>query len=219
MMALGFTGCNKNKGGEPVSEPTERVVSRSELAKYNVGETLSFGAIEQDNEHDTGNEAIEWIVLAKEEDSMLVLSKKNIINMSYREESGEIAWADSDVRSWLNANFIDMAFSAAEQQTIASVKIASKQLSDAVDGKEVTTVDKVFLLSAEEVLEYLPEQADRASSGTPFAEAQIASTCWWLRSFDVSRGAPCVGNDGAIGSDILVDEIQGVRPAMWINIA
>ena len=55
---------------------------KDSLGKYSIGEILSFGAYEQDNNTSNGKEEIEWIVLDKKDDRMLVISRYALDNQS-----------------------------------------------------------------------------------------------------------------------------------------
>ncbi len=88
------------------------------------------------------------------------------------------------------------------------------------------TEDRVFLLSKEELAQYLPEEGDRLCKPTAFALAAGAQTddegnCpWWTRSPGDHHGQICVVQaDGGQNAYYSVgwDNIC-IRPAVWVNI-
>ena len=117
-------------------------------------------------------------------------------------------------RWWCNGTFLNGSFTAAERTRIAG------------NGS-----DRIFFLSAAEVREYLPENADRKAVPTAYAISQnsrIKNTkCWWLRDSGKYTDSPRyvvnamhVSGTGVIstaGSDVGHSDV-GYRPAMWITI-
>ena len=68
-------------------------------------DTVTFGL-------DSYGEPIEWIVLEKRSDKALLLSKYLIGRYYYNEDMVDgITWENSDVRKWLNEDFINEIFS------------------------------------------------------------------------------------------------------------
>jgi len=60
-------------------------------------------------------------------------------------------WSKSEIRRWLNAEFLNNSFNESEQK-----RIINSELSD------VGTTDKIFLLSKKETDEYFSSESDRA---------------------------------------------------------
>lgn len=128
---------------------------RSKYASIPVGGYITLGTYEQDNNISNGKEDIEWLVLAKETDKMLVISKYGIDCKPYNEEWEDVTWETCTLRTWLNDEFYNTAFSSKEQKKIAETKVVNDDnpISGAKGGND--TKDKVFLLSMDETLEYL----------------------------------------------------------------
>ena len=68
---LCLAGC---KGKDIPAMPLNRP-DMDALKAAKVGSFILFGEYEQDNDESTGKEAIEWLVLDKQEDKMLVISR------------------------------------------------------------------------------------------------------------------------------------------------
>lgn len=105
-----FVGCGDDKGDD--SEDLENQGNnKSAFSNVAVGEYIKFGKYEQDNDESTGKEDIEWLVLDKQDDKILVVSKYALDSKAYNENSEDITWEDCTLRIWLNNDFMDNAFS------------------------------------------------------------------------------------------------------------
>lgn len=94
---------------------------------------------------------IKWRVLNKSGDKALVVADKIMDCLEYNEEEMIMTWADCSMRSWLNGEFINNAFSASEQSAIIETEIANKDNQCYGTAGGAATKDKVFLLSLEEI--------------------------------------------------------------------
>ena len=221
---------------KPAPTPTHR------FSSVYVGGTLEFGKYEQDNDSSNGKEDIEWIVLEKEGNKALIISKYALDCQPYNEEKAYISWADCTLRAWLNGTFLNEAFTSEEKQYIIESEVTAEKnpsYSEINPGKDTT--DQVFLLSIKEVRKYFKSNEARKCVPTEHAIAQGAitedehgksyykdgkATCWWwLRtpgqylSFaaDVEYSGGLTDEGGASGERVEKKGI-GVRPAMWIYI-
>ena len=199
------------------------------LAKAEIGDHVYFGSYEQDNEIDNGKEAIEWRVLDKVENQVLVLSEKALDCQYYHREYDKVTWETCDLREWLNSTFINEAFVEEQQALIlpTTVVTTGNYWKDSEGGNDTT--DQVFLLSIEEVERYLLSNEERQAKATAYAIAQGAYVnqvndynWWWLRSPGSSnRYIESVDYNGSIDKlGSRVDTIgRVVRPAMWIDLS
>ena len=196
------------------------------------GDVIAFGSFEQDGDTTNGAEPIRWIVLERFDDRLLVLSADVLDGRQYNHVPfQEVTWADSDLRAWMNDDFLTAAFGPAQQGIIATVCNSNEDQS--VTGAEggADTQDRVFALSETESVIYLSSSANRADIGAATASAFAASGAltvsedgtadWWLRSpgtygfaaqFVDAEGKPSV-------SGANVDVLYGVRPALWIDVS
>ena len=70
------------------------------------------------------------------------------------------------------------------------------------------TLDEIFILSIDEINQYLPNESDRA-----------AEEWWWLRSRGSIYTAALVSDIGIVNDyGRRVDNSYGVRPALWISL-
>lgn len=198
--------------------------------EYAIGSEVLFGSYEQDGSTTNGTEDIEWIILARAGDHALLLSKYGLDAKEYHEEWEDITWEQSDIRSWLNSSFINMAFTGEEQGAILKSEVDNSQAEgnseyDTTGGNN--TEDRVFLLSYKEAFEdYFSSDEERICMPTDYAVQNGAWTnyntgaCWWwLRSPGNNRyNTPIVLSDGSPGIYIVDISLGCVRPALWINL-
>lgn len=197
-----------------------------------IGSIIKLGKYEQDNNTSNGSEDIEWIVLAKDIDKMLVISDKAIDCKPYHSSYGNTTWEECSLRRWLNDTFVNEAFTTEEQEKILTTNVTADANPDYDTDPGNDTEDKVFLLSIEEVNRYFNNDSERQCVPTEYAKANGAFTykidgttnCfWWLRSQGgySNKSASVVNSDGTVSKycNAVDDNRDCVRPAMWISLA
>ena len=98
------------------------------LAGADVGDTVTFGTYEQNNNYSDGNESIEWIVIDKQEDKIMVVSKCIIAMQPFNTTNeGHISWEKCTLRKWLNNDFLNEAFSDAEKKLISDTTVSNTE--------------------------------------------------------------------------------------------
>lgn len=202
------------------------------FSKATVGSTVFFGAYEQDNDTSNGKEDIEWLVLAKSGNKMLVISKYALDCQRYNTSLTSVTWETCLLRKWLNGTFINNAFSAEEQAMIPTVTVSADKNPNYSTDPGNATQDKVFLLSITEANQYFTSDEARKCAPTDYAIAQGAdtndsykaggrATCsWWLRSPGFYQDfAAYVFDGGDVREDGygVSDASEVVRPALWIE--
>ena len=198
-----------------------------------VGDYILFGTYEQDNNTVNGKEDIEWLVLAKEDERLLVISKFALDCREFNSVFKATTWEECSLRKWLNNDFINKSFSPKEKTMILETLLSDDINSDYGTYPGQDTLDKVFLLSIAEAEQYFSTDQSRICIATDYAEAQGApilghdgmNACyWWLRSPGYSmysgghsKFAAEVGTWGEVRSDGDLAHADGsVRPALWI---
>jgi len=204
-----------------------------------IGDTVKFGRYPQVN----GEEAtsIEWVVLRKEQNKALLVSKKILDAMPFDEDGyylpeefpanyeavyssvshdpGYPEWAKCGLRGWLNGLFMENAFSVREKSLIIPMYM-----------EDAKTVDAVFLLNENEARTAVRTCNEIGCEATALAvengldmdtedNGRNNSPVWWLRSGNIKNGK-CwliqsakqeVYFTGAECGD------HGVLPAMWVR--
>ena len=177
--------------------------SAGNCVAYAVGEKITFGHYEQDNDTSNGKEPISWIVLdRKSNGEMLIISEKVLDTKPYNTKDTSITWEKSTIRSWLNgygasyntvgtsftsSNFINTAFTTAEKAKIVSSSVpahANPYSSTSYAGN--ATTDKIFLLSITEAENYFSSNSARQADATRYA---------------VKRGAQVYGSESGFSYD------------------
>ncbi len=201
------------------------------LKEAEVGDTVYFGTYEQDNDTSNGQEKIEWQVLAKEDNKVLVISKYALDCKPYNTSYTDVTWETCTLRKWLNNDFINAAFSADEKAMIPTVTVSADKNPEYSTNPGNSTSDNVFLLSINEAEKYFsdddaltcaPTDYAIAHGALPFSNQDGLYTCWWwLRSPGGTQD-----NAAYVNSDVDVDEYGdhvghgniAVRPALWIDL-
>lgn len=150
---------------------------------------------------------IHWIVIKKETDSVLVISKYPVAYKAFNtRDVHRSVWEISSLRKWLNKEFYNI-FTDEEKSLITETSVFDKNK----DSQSFTN-DRFFLLSKEEVELYMPLQSQRGKDE------------WWLRSTDTSEwryynsGSYTVDEYGRIYSPHRsAGSSCGVRPAVMLS--
>ncbi len=201
---------------------------KEQLSAAEVGDTVYFGTYEQDNDTSNGKEKIEWQVLAKENNRVLVISKYALDCQPYNAAYGDVTWESCTLRTWLNGTFLNSAFSEKEQAAIAQTTVTADKNPEYDTDPGNATTDKVFLLGIDEADKYFSSDSARQCEPTAFAvangakESDSGNCWWWLRSpgylqhLAASVSSECYlyyeGHNVNVGN-------SAIRPAMWINLA
>jgi len=200
------------------------------------GATVIFGSYEQDSNPANGKEDIEWQVLDRKDDELLLVSKYVLDCKQYNSEKDGTSWETCTLRSWLNGEFCDNAFGDEEHAMVLETEvIADTSNSCGTVTSCSSTSDRVFLLSVTETDMYFDSDEERKCTPTEYAKEQGAWTngtgesgdkvmCWWwlrttcddFRHENVVR----VLYDGTfrfVGTKA-THIGGGVRPAIWVGL-
>lgn len=80
-----------------------------------VGDEFTYGKYEQDNNTENGKENITWRVLERENDKLFVVSKYVLDCVTYEEYNPGFSWSDTGLRSSLDSDFYNNAFTEEEK--------------------------------------------------------------------------------------------------------
>lgn len=185
-------------------------------------EQITFGHYPQGADS-TEKAPIVWDVLKEEGDKMLVLSHKCLEYRVFNDGQKRANWEKSELRRWLNDEFISEAFNADERKKILLTQVKEKRVK--------ATEDRVFVLSEEEF--DLVGRDNRSAFPTEYARRQYSAKLgrpynepyafWWLRTrgVDVKDGYDLVHvcANGSLNGFARSDSSHpnGIRPAMWIK--
>lgn len=203
-----------------------------------LSDIVRFGTYPQGAEEP---EPIEWLVLEERDSKTLLLAKRALDYKSYDNEGGDVTWESCTLRSWLNSDFLSQAFTKRELECVVETRIVNADNEKCGTDGGVDTLDRVFLLSTEDVEMYfgvgfvefgvgsieIPESSDDlvcfptdyAFENGTYVDDKNKGCCWWLRSPGASPSdAAYVSRDSVSygGFNVGNDRIA-VRPALWVS--
>ena len=214
------------------SDGVSSEVVRSPYYSATIGDTIQLGGFD-------------WRVLDIGDGKALVISEKVLSQRPWHYEQQIMMWESSDIRQYLNGQFFDNTFTEEERAFIVEASVTNNVnpwYGTAGAGND--TMDRVFLLSVEEVVQYfgdsgmLAEFSGRPTTALPdfltdeYNYARIAGPIesgvapwWWLRTpgrfvspwLDASAAVVSGAGDVVPYGIYLVTE-GGVRPALWIRV-
>ena len=228
------------KDVDKLLEKDDNMIAAARDAKFAVGNYVSFGTYPQTK---AGNDAtpIEWLVLARDGDKALLISRYALDAQPYNKDYTSVTWETCTLRTWLNGTFYNKAFSSAEQAAILTTNVDNSK-NQCYSGWSTSggnnTQDKVFLLSYAEANKYFGVTYDNSSNTksrvapTAYAIAQGGWTSpskktadgtaagWWLLRSPGSyqRYAAYVSRDGSLSDHNVDYGSASVRPALWVNV-
>ena len=206
-----------------------RLGSLGEATKdCSVGDRIKFGKYEQDNVIYNGKEDVEWKILAKNGNKILVISEYALDCQMFNSSLNDVTWESCSVRRWLNDTFYNAAFSEDEKQLISAVNVPADRNPDYVVDPGNATKDKVFLLSVREANRYFGTAEERQCKATTYTsgfdinENDSGYCWWWLRSPGHSASyTASIRIDGTVCStgNYVINSGIAIRPALWIDLS
>ena len=209
--------------------------------KVQVDDIIRFGRYEQDNHPENGPEPIEWLVLDVQDGKALLISKYGLDVKPYNEKLEDVTWETCTLRTWLNGEFLQSAFSTEERSAVLTTTVdnsSSQGYSGWSTGGGNDTQDQIFLLSCAEANRYFnvtfTDSNNTAPRMSPTAYAirngaytnrdyqtadGAAAGWWWLRSpGDYQRNASAVYIDGSLSPHNVRNDLVCVRPAFRLDL-
>jgi hypothetical protein len=175
--------------------------------KLETGMHVYFGVYEQDGDEANGPEDIEWIVLDIQGDKALLLSRYALDRVIYNNNAANgIYWQNSNLRSWLNGEFVEKAFAYYEQKRIFT------------DGEDIVAIPHVNSLDW-----YLgTEDANRVCYPSVYAEGKVgrfeSGACSWFVNTDTRTNyGTAVSSAGRVYT-ITENNLALVRPCLWVTV-
>ena len=230
-------GNQKENEGEAAEE--------AKAAQYaRVGNIVTYGMYEQDNNSENGPEPIEWIVLTVDEANhrALLVSKYGLDARNFHSERSEklkVTWETCSLRKWLNNVFLFAAFNEDERKAILMTDVDNSDSLGLTKKQTVevnNTQERIFVLSKSETILYFGgSEAKLRLAPTLYAIAQgafisdqfqtiegLPAGRWSLRtSDDEYRWSTTVFQTGAYNENknpTGSGESNVVRPAFWLDL-
>lgn len=217
----------------------ENVVTEDDeygFASAEIGDVVTFGTYE--------GEPVEWDVLDKEDGKALLISHHVLRNHTYDQEDeweGEDTnWEQSEMRAWLNNEFINELFNDQQKSKIQETTLSNPSSASFYSTyypnasfEENTnpcgdTVDKLFLLSWEEIIKYYGPLSMEDPNGWGYTCAYADSLActdrdgvvnWYYLRSPGNNGVNALRVDfgGEVNVNIHVNYEGGVRPALYVT--
>lgn len=218
---------------------------------YWQGDTNGDGRASRDDE----KQPIKWRVLSVDGDDVFLLSDKNLDCLEYNSTDASVTWETCTMRSWLNGyaaeanndgedysryNFLNNAFSEAEQSAIKSTNVVNNNNPEYGTEGGNNTMDKVYLLSIDEVMnpsygfssDYSKQDESRKAKDTKYAKLQgewgppfawtdsEGNGDWWLRSpgQQSNYASSVIPYGDANWKGYIVFILRAVRPALHLDL-
>lgn len=180
-------------------------IEQSGLKYSQFGDTVVFGIYDIKGGNSRDRFApIEWIVLERDVDSALLISKNCLFAEPYNGALEEVGWESCSLNAYLNGDFKALVFSEKEKKSL---------LSD------------VEMLNITQIKKYFATAESRQAYATDYAKEngiQVADngySCWWSRSDAISSASIPVLSTGDFGdSEYVSNDFVGVRPVIKVKI-
>lgn len=198
-----------------------------DVYKAKIGDEVVFGNYPMTASGDIS--PIRWIVVEKSSNSLLLLSTFALDCMQFNFEDVDMTWEKATIRTWLNSEFYNKAFTKLEQSRIKPNMVINEEeeLFYDEDTYQIEggndTFDKIYLMSRKEYISLsktFPKVAEMVVTAYANGKSGIDDNWYWLRSMGVAQNRPVyVNKDGlqVTGNDITSG--QGcIRPMMRIII-
>ncbi len=163
-------------GGETNNSSNEQATSI--LSQCTVGDVVSFGSYEQDNNLSNGKEPILWKVLSVSNGKALLLSEYALDYLQYHNVGQyTVTWETCSLRAWLNNDFYNSAFDSNAQSKIVLTENVNESNQKSMYGTGAggnNTLDRVFCLSQSDIKNNLSYNDWKSGSMYGFCEDLIA---------------------------------------------
>ncbi|MBQ6066049.1 MAG: hypothetical protein IJK89_04430 [Clostridia bacterium] len=231
VMVLSLAACGGSggkSGNEGGGEEEGSAVGAGVSADTAVGDKITMGKLD--------GEALTWTAAGKGVGTILLVSDKVLMRRAFTgEDNNSATWKDSEIRAYLNGEFLDSVFTEEEKALIAPTELLTVAFDfDAYQNVNEYTTDSVFLLSGSEYARYvtpikdfkfgIPTQAlldDNVYMADVEGSDTVTQACGWILRDNGSQEVYTVmdvyGFDGTVstyGSD--KTSKGGIRPAMWV---
>ena len=198
---------------------------------FTVGNTIRFGYYRQGM---FGEDfPLEWVVLERKGNGAKLLSVKGIEILPFNNIDEKTNWSDCTLRSWLNEEFYNYAFSDAEAKSVILMDVIAAKHPKYSTNQGKNTKDKVFILDYQEADSL--KSLKRADSFMSFKYAFLSEwaydkcdyfkssnldiknwALYWLRNMASSSKRALVMGEYTSGKN--VTDVYAIRPVIWVNL-
>ena len=171
---------------------------------------------------------LRWRVLNISNDTALMITEKAIDAMPFADSKGCTSWDTSSVRSFLNGEFFNKAFSEDEKKVVLDTELINYKNVTFRTMNGSKTNDKVYLLSIEEAQRLFRDDRERSAAPTALARSKGVYTSadgmvwWWLRSSGCTPGYSADvdygGDVDSYGND-RIGSVECIRPVIRVSLS
>ena len=173
-------------------------------------------------------EPIKWNIIGKKNGNYILISEEILDTQQYHNKLEAVSWSESVMRTWLNRDFYNTAFSAAERKLLQKTEVSTPRNTVYGTSGGTAVKDKVYLLSVQEAAKKafgFSGNNSRKAKTTDYAHAMGALTrktgmgCWWPRTAGKnSKYAANILSSGKVSHrGYKVTIFDGVRPVIQIK--
>jgi len=170
------------------------------MLSFREGNTVTFGAWE--------GKPIRWRVADTSGKMRMLIAEDIVLERPYNELRVDSYWQTTTLRKWLNKEFLQEAFTPEQRMLVINTRRTNEPNEQFYTNGGLPTMDKVFVLSKQELDRYLPD-----------TESRNLGRWWWLRTpGDNLLSVTAVDEEGnAYLHGVNIDYAAGgVRPALWV---
>lgn len=182
---------------------TAAIEARANVARLRTlkkGDVFEFGRF-------TYGVPLKWRVLENNEESLFVYSEQIVNHMPFGTDKNRMPdWEMSPIRQWLNKYFLDFVLTDEERTVVMETTVDKKKKALLGETKYGETIDRLFLLSAEQCKNYHIKQPGEDYN--------------WLTSTVADKGMVCSCTKIYIKREFRYEYCTyngGVRPAMYLK--
>ena len=209
----------KNKDSS-IDDPSTQIRNAKAITEYSDDTTI--GQMDSVTFGSNDGNPIEWIVLEKNGDKALLLSRLIIENEVY-DTSLTVSYSNSYIRNFVNTTMYNKYFNEKEKGMILDTTIDN-------------ATNKMFILCKDEVLKYFGNKLKDNKKATTHITEQLKKTrtnitiankpgawydgnsSYWLRDTVGNGNAMYLGYSGRLNLDGDIITINdGIRPAVWVK--
>ena len=198
-----------------------------------VGDYVTFGRYEQDNNIENGKEEIVWRILDIQDGKALLFTSTAIEYLQFEDSAETSTWEDCSLRKWLNEDFYNKAFSDVEKESVIETNISNPANPKYGTSSGTETNDRLFLLSSEEFsnYEFLLRRCFE-NERTPLIAFKQGSEAtlyyYWLRTAGAVPKSASIVSSNLLGWKIWMQGVNNsgedinayacVSPLVWVDI-
>lgn len=161
---------------------------------------------------------LKWSILKKDGNKAFIVCDNVIQSVPYYKEKTDVAiWQDSNARKYLNSDFYKLAFNDLERIKILDTNIKVNNNIFTEEKDQTYILDKIFLLSYDEIVEYIGLDNKEILGGMRLGEKTHRT--WWTRTIGEKKNTLItIGSLGRIYKTTNATSTGYLRPAMWVRI-